>query len=75
MYGYFNGHSENGSLIAAFFGDATPSSAYLPSILSTFGNRRPDFAFASKGTLKEVIYPTGGKTKFEYEAPKTKAVF
>lgn len=75
MYGYFNGHSENGSLIAAFFGDATPSAAYLPSILSTFGNRRPDFAFASKGTLKEVIYPTGGKTKFEYEAPKTKALF
>lgn len=95
MYGYFNGHSENGSLIAGFLGFyGAPSAAnqssmsvfgwdvfnfdissYLPSILSTFGNRRPDFAFASKGTLKEVIYTTGGKTKFEYEAPKTKAVF
>ncbi|MGG7549804.1 RHS repeat protein [Chryseobacterium arthrosphaerae] len=75
MYGYFNG-KENESLIANFFGNTTPpSNFYPPMILQSFGNRRPYFAFATKGTLKEVIYPTGGKTKFEYESPKTKAVF
>ncbi|WP_294316620.1 hypothetical protein [uncultured Chryseobacterium sp.] len=75
MYGYFNGQG-NESLIAGFFGNTLPPSLdYPPSVLSTFGNRRPDFSYASKATLKEVVYPTGGKTKFEYEAPKTKAVF
>ncbi len=76
IYGYYNGQIYNTSLIAGFFGNSVPPSfSYGPSILSSFGNRRPDFSYASKGTLKEVIYPTGGKTKFEYEAPKTKAVF
>lgn len=75
MYGYFNGKG-NESLIAGFFGNTLPPSLYYPpSVLSTFGNRRPDFSYASKATLKEVVYPTGGKTKFEYECPKTKAVF
>jgi len=75
MYGYFNGKGNN-SLIAGFFGNTLPpSSSYNQYILSLFGNRRPDFSYASKGTLTEVIYPTGGKTKFEYESPKTKAVF
>jgi hypothetical protein len=75
MYGYFNGKGNN-SLIAGFFGNTLPpSSSYNQYILSLFGNRRPDFSYASKGTLAEVTYPTGGKTKFEYESPKTKAIF
>ncbi|WP_185290494.1 RHS repeat protein [Chryseobacterium lactis] len=76
MYGYFNGKESNESLIAGFFGNTMPpSNSYQPAILQSFGNRRPNFLFASKGTLQEVIYPTGGTTKFEYESPKTKAVF
>ncbi len=76
MYGYFNGKMNNESLIAGFFGNQIPlSSWYQPSILASFGDRRPDFLYASKGVLKEVVYPTGGKTKFEYESPKTKAIF
>ncbi len=76
MYGYFNGKTNNESLIAGFFGNQTPLSPwYQPSVLASFGNRRPEFLYASKGVIKEVVYPTGGKTKFEYEAPKTKAVF
>lgn len=31
-------------------------------------DRSPDFASALAGTLKEIIYPTGGQTKLVYEA-------
>jgi hypothetical protein len=75
MYGYYNG-KQNQSLIAQFFGTTTPPSPfYQPSILATFGDRRPDLMYATKGALNEIIYPTGGKTKFDYEAPNAKAVF
>ena len=41
-----------------------------------FGNRHPDFDFASKGTLTNIYYPTGGYTKFEYESfPSKKAIY
>ena len=75
MYGYYNGKGGE-SLIAGFFNTAfPPSPAYQPSILASFGDRRPDFLYARKGTLQEVVYPTGGKTTFEYECPKSKAAF
>ncbi|MCT2409280.1 hypothetical protein NZD88_17155 [Chryseobacterium antibioticum] len=74
MFGYYNGKG-GGSLIAKFYGTPTPAEFSLyPNILSSFGDRTPEFGFASRGTLTEVIYPTGGKTTFEYEMPKTKAL-
>ncbi|WPO81977.1 hypothetical protein SD427_14550 [Chryseobacterium sp. JJR-5R] len=75
MFGYFNGRG-NPSLIAGFFNTPMPPSAsYNQYTLSILGDRRPDFSYASKGILTEVIYPTGGKTKFEYESPKSRALF
>lgn len=75
MFGYFNGKGNN-SLIAGFFHTPLPPSAsYSQYTLASFGDRRPDFYYSTKGVLKEVIYPTGGKTNFEYEAPKSKALF
>ncbi|KMQ60517.1 hypothetical protein ACM40_12115 [Chryseobacterium sp. BLS98] len=74
MFGFYNGKG-GGSLIAKYYGVPALSTLSIPSsILSSFGDRTPDFAFASKGTLTEVIYPTGGKTVFEYEMPKTKVL-
>lgn len=35
----------------------------------TLADKSPDFDFATIGVLKKLIYPTGGYTEFEYEAP------
>jgi hypothetical protein len=62
--GYYNGIS-NISLI--------PSDPHFnPNNNTSFANRMPNFEFASKGALSKIIYPTGGYTTFEYEAPKAK---
>lgn len=75
MFGFFNGKG-NASLLAGFYNTPTPPSAsYNQYTLSLLGDRRPDFFYATKGVLTEVIYPTGGKTKFDYESPKSKALF
>lgn len=74
MFGYYNGKG-GGTLIAKYFGTPAPNNAFLsPGILSGFSDRTPELAFATKGALKQVIYPTGGKTSFEYEMPKTKVL-
>ncbi|HAO08622.1 MAG TPA: hypothetical protein DCQ50_16950 [Chryseobacterium sp.] len=70
MYGYYNNKTLNQSLIASFHNYMLPlSPAYTPAVLNSFGERTPDFFYASKGLLTEVNYPTGGKTTIEYEAP------
>ncbi|WP_294200826.1 hypothetical protein [uncultured Chryseobacterium sp.] len=76
MFGYFNGKSSNFSLIAGFYGNTDSISPIYEqtNILSTFGDRTPDFTYASKGVLTEIIYPTGGKTKLTYECPKKKGL-
>ncbi|OFX88218.1 MAG: hypothetical protein A2W99_10220 [Bacteroidetes bacterium GWF2_33_16] len=38
-----------------------------PDLLN-FGNRKPDFEMAKAGALKEIEYPTKGKTEIEYES-------
>ncbi|MET3982151.1 YD repeat-containing protein [Mucilaginibacter sp. UYP25] len=60
-YGYFNGKTNN-TLIP------TPSIAewqsYLPNATA---NRNPDPAYAMKGILKKITYPTGGTETLSYE--------
>ncbi len=37
------------------------------SLIKKAGDRSFDFNYAVKGTLKRIIYPTGGASIFEYE--------
>lgn len=57
-WGYYNGASNNGPFNRMFeYGNYTP-------------NRRVDTLKAEAGLLKEITYPTGGRTKFTYEHNK-----
>jgi hypothetical protein len=54
-WGYYNGANNNGPFTRMFnYGSYTP-------------NRRVDTAKSEIGILKEIKYPTGGKTKLTYE--------
>lgn len=58
-WGYYNGAS-NSSLIPSYF-SLTNTHCYVGA------NRKPNAKYLQAGILKEVNYPTGGKTLFEYE--------
>ncbi|RQP08894.1 MAG: hypothetical protein EAS48_09235, partial [Chryseobacterium sp.] len=74
--GYFNGvHNA----------DLLPNTDYFNNTLRVYNNfgvlaasikgnadRRPNFEFAKKGTLKSIAYPTGGKVLYEYEGIPTR---
>ncbi len=65
LWGYYNGHDENTSLVNVF----------NPSILCRFQedpsdyvyNRAPDLESSQYGALKRIYFPTGGYKEFEYE--------
>ncbi|MDF2187140.1 hypothetical protein [Paraflavitalea sp. CAU 1676] len=58
LCGYFNGKI-NSKLF--------PNDTYVGDINRYGGDRSFDSAFAVKGTLKRIIYPTGGYSEVEYE--------
>lgn len=60
--GYYNGKIYNTN----FIHDVTYDS---DNTGWQFADRDPVLDFSIKGTLKKVIYPTGGYTEFEYELP------
>jgi len=58
LWGYYNGRANN-SLIPT---------ARLPNATYVVGaNRDVDFTYAAAGTLNSIVYPTGGRTEFQYE--------
>jgi len=59
--GYFNGKN-NSTLLPK-----DQSENYFTT--DDYADREPDFEFSTKGVLKKIIYPTGGFTEIEYEAP------
>ncbi|MCC3157163.1 RHS repeat protein [Hymenobacter sp. 15J16-1T3B] len=67
FWGYFNGATRNGDV----FTTAVPSllaDPRLNQIAPQFAaDRTPNYSFALAGALKEVTYPTGGTTRWEYE--------
>lgn len=66
-WGYYNGKT-NYSLIPAYQPGNLPGNPVL-SYLGIQGNSRdPDPNYAQLFSLKEIIYPTGGKTVLEYES-------
>lgn len=64
LLGYYNG-KPNVSAVP-------DTNEFNPFGASGFANRNPDFFYASKGTLTDIYYPTGGRTHFDYEAKKAK---
>ena len=69
-WGYYNGADNNQGLLPPF----TPS---IPSCSNqTYGsaNRTPDGKKMKSWILREIKYPTGGNTKFEYEAHRENSV-
>lgn len=64
MLGYYNGKTFNSTLIPE------NDSFYFQNM--GLADRKPYFDFAKRGSLKKIIYPTGGYTEFEYEARKAK---
>ncbi|HET8735126.1 MAG TPA: RHS repeat domain-containing protein [Pricia sp.] len=61
--GYFNGHSENTTLLPLNASESFPNGANGIN----FADRRPSFDYAVTGALKKIIYPTKGYTLLEYE--------
>lgn len=55
FWGYYNG-KENESLIL-----------YPTQYQSSLPDRNPDVAYARLGSLKKIVYPTGGSEEFEYQ--------
>ncbi|SFJ00454.1 RHS repeat domain-containing protein [Olleya namhaensis] len=63
-FGYYNG-APNASLLIPFSAQAY---AKLPLLYKKqLADRRPYLEYLISGNLEEIIYPTGGKTTFEYE--------
>ncbi|HYC86202.1 MAG TPA: hypothetical protein VEB86_13310, partial [Chryseosolibacter sp.] len=65
-WGYYNGRNSNASLIPShkFFSSAVT----IDDLLGVMGQERdPQAGYAKGFTLKEITYPTKGKTIFEYE--------
>ncbi|WP_185209609.1 hypothetical protein [Chryseobacterium sp. C3] len=56
-WGYYNGQDNNLGL--------TPS---IDLVMEEDNNRDVKPAFAKAGILEEILYPTGGKTKFQFES-------
>ena len=77
-WGYFNGKYNIKSLLTY---DINTPANYDPNDFYSGGgyslstangaDRTPDFDYAVIGTIKELIYPTGGKSKFIFEANQT----
>lgn len=65
-WGYYNG-KPNSSLIPAYFPSSVPSNPALTYLGSMGDNREPSSIYPTLFSLKEIKYPTGGKTSFEYE--------
>ena len=67
LWGFYNGHSTNSSLIHKTDLPQEILSVGGSALQNTLANRNPDFNATLKGILKSVTYPTGGKTTYTYE--------
>jgi hypothetical protein len=66
-WGYFNGKTNNASLIPTYtYNYSGNIAASLMGLMGT--ERNTDAAYAKLFMLKQINYPTGGKTVFDYES-------
>lgn len=66
-WGYYNGAINNKSLVPNLYGMTMPNAFNIVN-----ADRRVNPEFIRYGSLKKIIYPTGGYTEFELEANDTK---
>ncbi|MNS59171.1 hypothetical protein D3C72_921240 [compost metagenome] len=67
-WGYYHGGAD-------YFDNTRPSTSYTKSDVVPYTlSREPNPAFMQAGILKEIKYPTGGYTKFDYEANTYSAI-
>ncbi|KFF15714.1 hypothetical protein [Chryseobacterium sp. JM1] len=73
LYGYYNGNSGPTLVpnLNLLIGDGTQTD--FPG-LAGLADRRSNFEYAVKGTLKSITYPTKGKTLYEYEGLGQKSI-
>ncbi|WP_312395470.1 hypothetical protein [Chryseobacterium sp.] len=73
MLGFFN-DANNPTLLPLpyhpFFKESAYGDLHFYITPLNFGNRKPNFEKSLYGSLKKIIYPTGGSTEYTYEAPK-----
>ncbi|MFZ1809247.1 MAG: hypothetical protein WAU36_18585 [Cyclobacteriaceae bacterium] len=71
-WGYYIGSTDNGSLINSLIPPFSKSFQLSDGSLLVINvpgnNRTPNLNYSSSGLLKQITYPTGGSTSFEYEA-------
>lgn len=60
-WGFYNGKTTNTSLVP------NPVNIDKPEMGDNGNDRRSNLAYSKAGILETIIYPTGGKTTFEYE--------
>ncbi|MCD8030099.1 MAG: RHS repeat protein [Bacteroides sp.] len=69
-WGYYNGADSNSNLLARFSCNNRPEGE-TPAITSGgSANREAAEQWAQAFALKEITYPTGGKTRFDFESNK-----
>lgn len=67
IWGFYNGRTDNLRLIDLQSPAVGDPAEYETNFSYTGQYRLADPAYANVGMLKEIIYPTGGKTAFEFE--------
>jgi hypothetical protein len=68
-WGYYNGATTNTKLEPEhFITYYDPTSQNWETILRGSADRNPNLTYSKAGVLKEIQYPTGGKTVFDYES-------
>ncbi|PHS65754.1 MAG: hypothetical protein COB12_06695 [Flavobacterium sp.] len=79
FWGYYNGESGNQNLAPSLNLDYSDIANYNSLFTSPPNasnapttNRKPNIFFSKIGTLKSIIFPTGGKSTYEYEEHKVK---
>lgn len=60
-WGFYNGKTANTSMIP------NPTHIGVSTLSDNGNNRNSDITYAKAGLLTEVLYPTGGRSVFEYE--------
>ncbi|WP_338767569.1 hypothetical protein WAF17_06070 [Bernardetia sp. ABR2-2B] len=74
FWGFYNGKDENDNRYNLKL-IPTSDISFLPysdlQVRYEGANRLPDEKYMKAGILEKIVYPTGGYTKFEYEANKT----
>jgi YD repeat-containing protein len=67
IFGYINSNTETHMIPV--------DSAVMQYFPSTPANREVDTSVVTKGILTEIVYPTGGKVKYEFEANKLDTIY